>query len=450
VTRTRALTSPLVALTIALPAASASGAQGIPVNVDDRYSATAERFVRRLQSGDFAAASSQVSSSVPAGAMSADRLAQIWAQLTGQLGTLTALEAPRSIAEGHRHVANLRARFARSEVTVRVVLDAEARVAGLWITPPAPPAYAPPAYVDSSAFREAEVVVARGDLALPGTVAMPKASAPVPIAVLVHGSGPSDRDETIGANRPFRDIAWGLASRGIAVLRYDKRTYVHGARLASAGVAVTPETEVIDDALAALAEARAQRGVDAQRVYLIGHSLGAALAPEIARRDGRLAGIVLLAAPARPIVELTLEQLAHLRGVADEGQRATLDSAASQLRRLARREAPADEHVLGAPASYWYDLDRRDPMGTAQGLRIPIFVVQGGRDYQVTVTDYDRWREALRSRGQVTFQLYPNLNHLFMAGSGTATPAEYTATAGHVAPEVVVALADWISLAHSR
>jgi dienelactone hydrolase len=77
-------------------------------------------------------------------------------------------------------------------------------------------------------------------------------------------------------------------------------------------------------------------------------------------------------------------------------------------------------------------------------------VVHGGRDYQVTASDYDRWREALHSREEVTFQIFPNLNHLFMAGSGTATPAEYTATAGHVAPEVVAALADWISVAHGR
>ena len=409
--------------------------QTIPMTTDERWSIAAERFVRRLQSGEYASAAADVSPDVPAGAMSAARLAQIWTQLTAQLGTLGELAPGDVSVEGARHVVNLRARFARSEVIVRVVLGDDAKVAGLWVAPPAPPAYASPAYVDSTAFVESEVTVGSGAYALPGTLTLPRGNQPVPIVVLVHGSGPSDRDETIGANRPFRDLAWGLASRGVGVLRYDKRTYVHGARLAAAGQSgVTPETEVVDDALLALNVARAHPQAAAGRIFLLGHSLGASLAPEIARRDGGLAGVIMLAAAARPIIDVTLEQIAYLRGLVPVGQGgADLDSAAALLGRLRTREIPADENVLGAPARYWYDLNARDPLAVARSLRVPTLVLQGGRDYQVTTEDFERWRTALGERSGASFVAYPDLNHLFMGGTGRATPVEYTGRAGHVA-----------------
>jgi len=420
-------------------------AQSLPMNAD-RWTAAAGQFVERLQTGAYDAAANTVSPTVPAGAMSAPRLEQIWSQLTAQLGPLSAL-TPGSMAEqGELQVVDLRARFARSEVTVRVVLTREQKVAGLWVTPPAPPAYEPPAYVDTAAFSEAPVNVGTGPFALPGALTMPRGTAPVPVVVLVHGSGPSDRDETIGANRPFRDLAWGLASRGIGVLRYDKRTYVHPSQFAPRGPeTVTPVVEVVDDALLALQAARANPRMASGRVFLLGHSLGAALAPEIARRDGALAGAVLLAPPARSAIDAVREQIAYLRTLSATGATAELDTAAAQVTRLERRELPRKAMVLGAPAGYWYDLAGRDPVAAARTLHVPMLVLHGGRDYQVTDADFARWREAFGGERRVTLRAYPELNHLFMPGSGRATPAEYTVRAGHVAAQVVEDVARWIT-----
>jgi dienelactone hydrolase len=449
----------LAALALPGPPARAQS----PAMTDDRWTAAATRFVRDLERGAYDDAARTVSPSVPAGAMSAERLRQLWMQLTGQLGPLAAL-GPGQVAEREgRHVVDLDARFARSALTVRVVLTPEAQVSGLWLNAPRPPDYAPPAYVDRAAFTEHDVVVGSGALALPGTLTLPGGDAPVPIVVLVHGSGPSDRDETLGANRPFRDLAWGLASRGVAVLRYDKRTYAHRGRLSPS---VSLEEEVTDDALAALALARSQPRAAAGRVYLLGHSLGALVAPEVVETDGRVAGVALLAAPARPLTETVLGQLAYLRtlavaggaggvgGVGGAGGAGELDALAAQVARLAARELPPDSVVLGAPARYFYDLDRRAPTLAARALGVPIFVAQGGRDYQVTTADFDLWRQALEGRAGATLRLYPDLNHLFMTGAGTATPEEYTARTGHVAREVVDDLAAWITTttapAHTR
>jgi dienelactone hydrolase len=341
---------------------------------------------------------------------------------------------------------DLAARFARSEVTTRVVLDDAGRVRGFWISNPQPPAYTAPDYATPASFEEAELAIAGGaGKPLPATLTLPKGVANPPVVVLVHGSGPNDRDETIGANHPFRDLAWGLASRGVAVLRYDKRTFAHRGELAAPGLTV--EQEVVLDALAALAAARADGRVDAHRVYVAGHSLGGTLAPEIAARDGRVAGVILLAASARPLADVTLEQIAYLRslgGASGTQSDADYGAVVAQLERVRAHALPDDAMVLGATAGYFYDLARRDPVGRARALRAPVFVAQGGRDYQVTDADLAIWRDALGGRAGVTVREYPALNHLFMAGEGKAMPVEYVGRTGHVSRELVDDVSRWV------
>ena len=121
------------------------------------------------------------------------------------------------------------------------------------------PDWTAPAYVTRDAFRSARCEVVSGPVSLPGTLSMPAGDGPFPGVVLVHGSGPQDRDETIGGFRPFQDLAQGLASRGIAVLRYDKRTKVYQKELAGTRD-LTIRQEVIDDALAAVKLLRADAG----------------------------------------------------------------------------------------------------------------------------------------------------------------------------------------------
>ena len=129
-----------------------------------------------------------------------------------RFGGLAALDPAGTTREDGRRVADLAARFERSEVTLRVVLDDRGRVAGFWATPPRAPTYVPPPYADPARFREVELAVGRSP-ALGATLAVPVDGAGWPGVVLVHGAGPNDRDERIGPNRPFRDLAWGLASR---------------------------------------------------------------------------------------------------------------------------------------------------------------------------------------------------------------------------------------------
>lgn len=309
---------------------------------------------------------------------------------------------------------------------------------------PPPSAWSPAPYADPAKVKDREVTVGSGEWALRGTRTLPAAGeGPFPAIVLVHGSGPHDRDETVGGTKVFRDLAGGLAARGVVVLRYEKRTKAHGTRMKDAEITV--KEEVVDDALAAAALLRGQPEVDAKRVALLGHSLGGMLAPRVAAADPGLAGIAIVAGSARPLHVLALEQLDTLvsAGVATKEQTAAMRADFEKVGALDPAKPPAaGTRLVGVPASYWLDLAGYDPVVTARGLSVPVLVLAGGRDDQVGPKDFEAWESVLAARPNATFRLFPKLNHLFVEGEGPSTPAEYERP-GAVSAEVVEAAAAW-------
>ena len=193
--------------------------------------------------------------------------------------------------------------------------------------------------------------------------------------ILVHGSGPNDRDETLGPNTPFRDLAHGLASRGIAVLRYDKRTFAHQQKLVKEGLdkTITIKEEVLDDVLATVAKARDLAGIDPDRIFVLGHSGGGSLAPVIAQRDGKLAGIILLAAGSRPVEEGLREQLDYVKSVdrdqAEEVGKIQKERGQARFSAIKAGTARDDEIVMGAPVRYWKSWLAIDPARLAGSLK---------------------------------------------------------------------------------
>lgn len=289
--------------------------------------------------------------------------------------------------------------------------------------------------------QERQVTIPSGDLQLPGTLCWPaKTSGRVPIVVLVHGSGPHDRDETVGPNKPFRDLAWGLAQAGIATLRYEKRTYRFFAKMDLAKFTV--EEEVIADAVAALEWAKTQPEADARHVFLAGHSLGGVLAPIIAARAPQLRGVIVMAGTTRPLDELIYEQTAFQAGVQGKSREVIAKQVAEIKQAFARvrsKEAKDTEQVLGAPAYYWRDLLARDLPAEWKKVSAPVLVLQGGKDVQVVKADYDGLLRAVKAESH----WFPNLNHLFMAVEGRATGAEYSKPS-KVDPEVIKVIVAWI------
>jgi alpha-beta hydrolase superfamily lysophospholipase len=206
----------------------------------------------------------------------------------------------------------------------------------------------------------------------------------------------------------------------------------------------------VDDAVAAVALLRGRPSVDKERVFVIGHSLGAYLVPRIAAQDecGRIAGFVLLAGATRPIEDLTWEQFNYLSRL-DGELTDTEQTQLNQLKALIDRVKSPDlgdaplKPILGAPASYWLDLRGYDPARQAVDVERPMLILQGERDYQVTMVDFRNWKDALSRRHNVELKSYADLNHLFVKGSGKSTPAEYSVR-GNVSETVVDDIARWI------
>lgn len=296
-----------------------------------------------------------------------------------------------------------------------------------------------PPYSKPGSFREREVTVGEADWKLPGTFSVPSGNGPFAAIVLVQDSGPYDRDETVGGAKVFKDLAEGLASRGIAVLRYEKRTKQYSARMAGMG-ATTVQEETVDDAVAATGFLRTQKEAVPNRVYVLGHGLGGFVAPRIAEDDGKLAGLAILAGNVRPLEDLMVER-SEYQGVTGQ-QLESIKLLAARVKGLEPGDGDAPP-ILGMKVSYLLDLKGYDPSATAKKLTIPMLILQGERDFQVTLRDFALWKAALGSRKDVALHSYPALNHLFIAGEGKSTEAEYRKP-GHVAAEVIDEIAKWV------
>lgn len=386
-------------------------------------------------------------------ALPAAGLSAAWESVQLQAGNFVGLSSVESAPiDAELTQIAVSAQFERLTLLVTVVLNGDRQVAGLFMKPVAPDAAAPAAVVE-----EAVVVGAGTAYELGGTLTLPAAAdGPVPAVVLVHGSGPSDRDEAAFAYKPFRDLAWGLAERGIAVLRYDKRTYTYGAQMTPEEVAsITVAEETVLDAASASALLKRDPRIDASNVYVVGHSLGGMLAPRIDAEGGDFAGLILLGGSPRTLWEIIYDQnLASLAAMDDahpakQQQLALVEAEYEKARTLA---AMSDEEakistVFGLPAYYLKEMDRFDVQAYVAGhASKPVLVLHGEDDFQLSVdADFAAYQRLFADRDNVEFKLYPGLNHFFVdySGHGEGTLDEYVVP-GTVSADVIADMAAWM------
>jgi uncharacterized protein len=379
------------------------------------------------------------------------KLADNWKQLLGQTGGFKNILSESAQPIQSFQVATLVCAFERTTLDAVISFDADGGLGGIRFRPHRDTTpWVAPAYAKPETFHEDPVTVKFSHWELPGTVTTPLGDGPFPLVVLVQGSGPHDEDETIGPNKPFKDLAWGLASRGVAVLRYTKRTARYGMKSVDEGASFTVDDEIVNDARAAVELAAKQPKIDPKRIFLLGHSEGGYIAPRIAEGDTQIAGIILLAGSARPLGKVIDDQIHYLAtfpGVPPDQAKKQIDAIELMIKEIDSPDLKKTDKVsfLGADihASYFLDLRGYDPVAVAAKLKIRILVLQGARDYQVTSEDFDLWKKGLAGHDNVTFKLYPDLNHLFVTGEGKSKPAEYD-KAGHVSADTVTDIADWI------
>ena len=376
-----------------------------------------------------------------------EHLKSLWEKLDTQIGKYESAEIVQSKSEGEFFVVVVEGKFAKDSQRFVLAFNKGEKMVGFYLQQKAPSsAYALPAYADTANIKQQEVKIKGAKNDLVGMLTMPKTGSNFPVVILVHGSGPGDMDQSVGAVKPFKDIALGLAAKGIASIRYVKRTLVYPQEYSGA---FTVKEETINDAITAVNLSKTIPQLNKKQIYVFGLSLGGMLAPRIATLSPDIKGIIMAAAPARKFTDLIIDQNHYMYGLSKDTTAATKEMfnknlqliETSRLTKLGTMKP--DSLILQLPASYWIDLNNYDQVATAKKLSQRIMVIQGGMDFQVSDADYKLWTAALGKKSNASLKFYPELNHPLTVQTEKGTAEQYR-TPANVSEVVINDLATWI------
>ena len=299
-----------------------------------------------------------------------------------------------------------------------------------------------------------KIVLGQGtDYPLNGLLTLPDdLSKPVPAIVPVHGSGPSNMDEKVMKLTPFRDLAQGLAKHGIASLRYDKRTYAHARKMRK--ILPTVWDETIEDALLAVALLKRDPRIDKNRIFLLGHSMGAMLVPRIDAEGADVKGLILMAGTPYRLEEVVLRQLRQagggnplLKGIVSLEYKIFAKKFAN-LYRMRDDEAKKKKFAGNLSLYYFKEMGQKTAADYLLESGKPVLILQGGMDFQVLADDdFKQFRQLLADRRNTTFKLYPKLNHVFVEAiySDILKASKEYSVERHIGEDVIGDIAAFIS-----
>lgn len=344
-------------------------------------------------------------------------------QITSGSGEFQEVTSAYETEEQGYTIVNMISKFTNLTLNIRVVFNDDKTIAGFNFLP----------YEEKklpSNVTEESITFGSEEYPLTGALTYPKDGTDYPVVILVHGSGPNDMDETIGPNSPFKDIAYALGEQGIGVLRYNKRTFEHSNTIIKEVETLTVYEETIDDVVYAYNYLKKEKNIEAN-IYILGHSLGGYLMPRITTEVPEANGYMMLAGSASPledIFEYQIPYLANLDGTITDEEQASIDYFTSVVEKVRKLDESSDytiQELGGVSKAYWLDLKDYDPVALAKTIKKPLLILQGSRDYQVTVDEFNLYKNGLSGMDNVSFKLYEGLNHLFLKGEGTPGPEEY-------------------------
>lgn len=311
--------------------------------------------------------------------------------------------------------------FEKMKLDIKIVFDENSKIAGFSMVP----------HKEIKKNENAlgtDLSIKSNQIELKGTLLMAKENDKKNLVIFIHGTGPQDRDETIYDNKPFKDIAEGLYKNGISSYRFDKRTFTYQGIIDDKS---TIDDEVTEDVLSIVDYFSSNPQFKEYKIILLGHSFGAFMLPRIANKTQNVDKIILMAGNARPLDKLIYEQCEYLyKLTTDEEAKKELIKTkedVAKLRSKGFKLNPSQTDLpLGLSYYYWNSLFNYDPLKEVKKVKIPMLVLQGERDYQVTMKDFDLWKKTLKTNKKASLISYPKLNHLFIAGEKISEPGEYT------------------------
>jgi len=376
----------------------------------------------------------------------AGMLENMWGSIPKYMGEYKGYSSIESSKKDSIDVVAVRCEFQKTKMDLQFSFNQNKKIIGMFFVPPkSKMTYNTPEYAQQNKYYETKIAVKTGTMSMPGALCVPNNTKNPPVVILLAGSGPNDKDETIGPNKILKDLAVGLASNGIATCRYDKRTLTYGKDLKD----VDLNAEVIEDAINAAAMLKKNPDFKNSKIYIVGHSLGAMCAPLIASKSKQVNGIVLLAGNARPLEDLLVEQITYIYGLdtLDEEEQKEIAMLKDQIKLVKDpkllKAAKKEDLPLNLESKYWQSFANYKQLQVAKKIKQPILILQGERDYQVTMTDFNLWKENLSSNPKNQFISYSTLNHLFMNGVGKSVPTEYEKQ-GNVDAKVILDIVSWI------
>ncbi|MES2566002.1 MAG: DUF3887 domain-containing protein [Bacteroidota bacterium] len=407
-------------------------------------------FIKKLESQQFDSCYAMFDT-VIANKISVDMLSQMWGSIPRYMGEYKGYTSVTKELKDSFELVFVRCEFEKTKMDLQLVFETPPKkIVGMFFTPPKnKTAYVAPEYVQTNKYYETKIPVKTGTLSLPGALCVPNNIKNPPVVILLAGSGPNDKDESIGPNKPLKDLATGLATNGIATYRYDKRTLTYANEIAKNMNAFGLNEEVIEDAVNAAAMIKKNPDFKNSKIFIVGHSLGAMSAPLIASKSKSVNGIVLLAGNARPLEDLLLEQYNYVFGIdsLDAEEKKEIDTLTKQIKILKDpkllKTATKEQLPLDLPSFYWQSFTAYNQLQVAKKLKQPILVIQGERDYQVTMTDFSLWKQNLGTNPKNKFISYSSLNHMLMKGEGKSVPAEYEKQ-GNVDEQIIKDITEWI------
>ena len=374
-----------------------------------------------------------------------EKLQGLWDGLEMRYGLVQTVGEPVVTLNDTLAITLTPIQFEKKKMGLKLVFNEKAQIAGMFLDAPKPQ-YQPASYVNGSKFYEYKKVLPDPKFPSDAVLTIPAKGSNFPVVIIVSGSGANDKDLTIGPNRIYKDIAWGLGNNGVAVLRYDKRTKDNGVQMAL-NKNLTVKDEYLDDLKLAIQMVKSNPEIDSHQVFVLGHSEGGYLIPYFEKNLKGIAGYISFAGNYSKLADLMCMQIEYLMKDLPLNQKASYQdilNKAIYARDHIQMNTPSDSLPPGLTAPYLMHLNENSPEQLSAYInKKRVLFIQGGRDYQVPPIELEKWKMALKENTQADYALFPKLNHIGLEGKGISKPSEYEVQ-GNVPEEVILKITRFV------